>query len=100
MSTECGKRKLRGLHQVFDWAATVATDTAALMAAKRRGERRISNSLDRGTDGSASLDSYEEIFQGSKRRFPDLFDPALRLDPGGIGRRPCRWSALAHGIHR
>jgi hypothetical protein len=38
----CGKRKLRRLYQVFDWAATVATETAALKTAKRRGVMRTS----------------------------------------------------------
>jgi hypothetical protein len=48
MSTLCGKQKLRELYQVFDWAATVATEIAALMAANKRGEIRISDSLYRG----------------------------------------------------
>ena len=66
MSTRCGKQKLRRLYQALSWPATVATETAALSAAITRGAMRMKDSLFWGTDGSASLRTYRQVFQGFK----------------------------------
>jgi len=66
MSTRCGKQKLRRLYQAFSWPATVATEMAALSAAITRGAMRMKDSLFWGTDGTASLRTYRQVFQGFK----------------------------------
>jgi hypothetical protein len=86
MSTCCGKRKLRELHQVLSCPATVATETAALRAAITRGAKRIRNSLFRGTDGDASLGTYGQVFQGFGRS-RGVSNQGIR----GISRMPRRW---------
>ena len=58
------KRKLRRLYQALSWPATVATEMAALSAAITRGAIRMKDSLLWGTDGTASLRTYRQVFQG------------------------------------